>query len=49
MNLDDPARLADFGRRIATIFIETDGVPPAERDEVAEQRIRRLFETATAG
>ena len=47
-NLDDPGVLADFGRRIAAIFIDTDGLPPPERDRVAEQRIRRLFETATA-
>jgi phenylpropionate dioxygenase-like ring-hydroxylating dioxygenase large terminal subunit len=46
--LDDPKALAAVGRRVAEIFIGTDDLPPAERDKVAEQRIRRLFETATA-
>jgi len=49
MKLDDPKALAEFGRRIAAIFIATDGVPPGERDQAAEARIRRLFEAATAG
>ena len=48
VKLDDPRALAEAGRRVAEIFIETDGLPPAERDRVAEQRIRQLFETATA-
>jgi phenylpropionate dioxygenase-like ring-hydroxylating dioxygenase large terminal subunit len=49
MNLDDPKALAEFGRRVAAVFIESDGVPPEERDQVAEAKIRRLFEAATAG
>ncbi len=48
-NLDDPAALALFGRRAAMVFVETDHLPPPERERVAEERIRRLFETATVG
>ena len=45
-NLDDPVQLAEFGRRAALIFVETDELPPAEREKVAEERIRQLFEAA---
>ena len=49
VKLDDPRALAEAGRRVAEVFIGTDALPPEERDRVAEQRIRQLFETATAG
>ena len=35
--------LADFGRRAAAVFIETASLPPAERETMAAERIRRLI------
>jgi hypothetical protein len=33
--LDDPKALAEFGRRAAQVFVETDDLPPAEREAEA--------------
>ena len=46
--LDDRARLEAFGRRAAEIVIETDRLPPAERDATARERIRALLRRDTA-
>ena len=35
--------LADFGRRAAAVFIETASLPPAERETMAAEKIRRLI------
>jgi len=48
VNLDDPDALAEFGRRAAQVFIETDHLPPAERERECERRIRRLLAPETA-
>jgi nitrite reductase/ring-hydroxylating ferredoxin subunit len=45
--LADMKALADFGRRAATVFIETDGLPPKERERVAAERIHRLLGPGT--
>jgi hypothetical protein len=46
VHLDDPAALAELGRNVARTFVETDKLPPAERERAAEQLIRQLFESA---
>jgi hypothetical protein len=35
--------LADFGRRAAAVFVETASLPPAERETIAAEKIRRLI------
>jgi len=42
-NIGDMKSLAAFGRRAAGIVIETDQLPPKEREAEAAQRIRRLL------
>ena len=39
--------LGEFGRRVAKIVVETDTLPPDERERVARQRVRDLLD-ATA-
>jgi nitrite reductase/ring-hydroxylating ferredoxin subunit len=46
--MEDRARLQAFGRRAAEIVIETDRLPPAERDATARERIRALLERDAA-
>src|SRR4029453_19144867 len=47
--MDDRARLEAFGRRAAEIVVETDGLPPAEREATARERIRGLLTRGAAG
>ena len=42
--LDDPKALADFGRRAAMAYVETDHLAPNEREIEVAKRIRGLFE-----
>jgi nitrite reductase/ring-hydroxylating ferredoxin subunit len=42
-NIGDLKSLGEFGRRAAGIVIETDTLPPDERETVAAARIRRLL------
>jgi hypothetical protein len=42
-NIVDQRTLGDFGRRAAQIVIDTDTLPPLEREATAGERIRRLL------
>jgi nitrite reductase/ring-hydroxylating ferredoxin subunit len=42
--LSDPKSLADFGRRAAMAYVETDHLPQKAREQEIAQRIRGLFE-----
>jgi hypothetical protein len=42
--LDDPKALADFGRRAAMAYVETDQLDPEARELEVAKRIRNLFE-----
>ena len=42
--LDDPKALADFGRCAAMAYVETDHLPPKERELEVAKRVRGLFE-----
>jgi nitrite reductase/ring-hydroxylating ferredoxin subunit len=42
--LSDPKSLADFGRRAAMAYVETDHLPPQEREAEVAKRVRALFE-----
>jgi hypothetical protein len=42
--LADPKALADFGRRAAMAYVETDHLAPRERELEVAKRIRDLFE-----
>lgn len=42
-NIGDLATLGDFGRRAAQIVVDSDDLPPSERETVAGDRIRRLL------
>ena len=48
-NITDMGSLADFGRRAAEIVIDTDTLPPVERETVAGDRIRQLLATSLVG
>jgi len=41
--LSDPQSLADFGRRAAMAYVETDHLPQEEREQEVARRIRGLF------
>jgi hypothetical protein len=41
--LSEPKALADFGRRAAMAYVETDDLPPQEREQEVARRIRGLF------
>ena len=41
-NIRDLSAVGDFGRRAARIVIDTDELPPAERETAARERIRHL-------
>jgi hypothetical protein len=45
-NIGDLATLGRFGRRAAQIVVDTDDLPPLERERVAGERIRRLLTAA---
>jgi nitrite reductase/ring-hydroxylating ferredoxin subunit len=45
-NISDKQWLADFGRRAAQIVIDTDTLPPLERETAARQRISDLMSTS---
>lgn len=47
-DMDDRSRLEAFGRRAAQIIVDTDGLPPAEREVVARERIRDLLKREEA-
>jgi nitrite reductase/ring-hydroxylating ferredoxin subunit len=40
----DPQALADFGRRAAMAYVETDDLPPKEREAEVARRVRGLLE-----
>ncbi len=42
--LSDPKALAEFGHRAAMAYVETDDLPPKEREAEVARRIRGLFE-----
>jgi hypothetical protein len=44
--LSDAKALAEFGRRAAMTYVETDHLPPKERELEVARRIRGLFEHA---
>jgi hypothetical protein len=48
-NITDMTTLADFGRRAAQIVIDTDTLPPLERETAAASRIRQLLVNNLAG
>lgn len=48
-NITDMRTLADFGRRAAQIVIDTDTLPPLEREAAAANRIRQLLVNNLAG
>ena len=48
-NIGDIKSLGEFGRRAATIVIETDNLPPQERDAVASERIRHMLSAELIG
>ena len=41
---EDPKALADFGRRAAMAYVETDDLPPKEREAEVARRVRGLLE-----
>jgi nitrite reductase/ring-hydroxylating ferredoxin subunit len=48
-NITDMRSLGDFGRRAAQIVIDTDALPPLEREAVAGERIRQLLANSLVG
>jgi nitrite reductase/ring-hydroxylating ferredoxin subunit len=42
-NISDLAALENFGRRAAQIVVDSDDLPPLDRERMAGQRIRRLL------
>jgi nitrite reductase/ring-hydroxylating ferredoxin subunit len=48
-NITDMRTMADFGRRAAQIVIDTDTLPPLERETAAANRIRQLLVNNLAG
>lgn len=47
-DLDDPGRLAAFGHATAQAFIDTAGMPPAEREAEVRRRVEALLQQADA-
>jgi hypothetical protein len=43
-NIGDVASLGQFGQRAAQIVVDTDNLPPIERERVAGERIRHLLQ-----
>jgi hypothetical protein len=48
-NIEGIAALGAFGRRAATMVVETEGLAPKERERVAAERIRGLLATELVG
>jgi nitrite reductase/ring-hydroxylating ferredoxin subunit len=48
-NIGDIKSLSAFGRRAAEMVVETDDLPPQERETVAAERIRRLLSAELVG
>jgi nitrite reductase/ring-hydroxylating ferredoxin subunit len=48
-NITDMRTLGDFGRRAAQVVIDTDTLPPLEREAAAAGRIRQLLANNLAG
>jgi hypothetical protein len=46
--LEDPKALAEFGRRAAMAYVETDHLEPKERELEVAKRVRGLFEQVGA-
>jgi nitrite reductase/ring-hydroxylating ferredoxin subunit len=44
--LADSRALAEFGRRAALAYVDSDGLPPREREAEVARRVRALFEHA---
>jgi hypothetical protein len=42
-SLDDPTKLADFGNKAALAYVDTDSLPPIEREQVVGDKIRGLL------
>jgi hypothetical protein len=43
-NIGDLASLGQFGRRAAQVVVDTDDLPPIQRERVAGERIRHLLQ-----
>jgi hypothetical protein len=47
--ITDIKAVGAFGRRAATVVVESDGLAPQQRETVAAERIRRLLATELVG
>jgi hypothetical protein len=45
VDLDDPQRLAQFGREAALCFVEFDHLPPLERERAVEKKVRDILQS----
>ena len=45
VNLDDPQRLAQFGREAALSFVEFDHLPPLERERAVDKKVREILQS----
>jgi hypothetical protein len=45
VDLDDPQRLAQFGREAALCFVEFDQLPPVERERAVEKKVREILQS----
>ena len=45
VDLDDPQRLAQFGREAALSFVEFDSLPPVERERAVEKKVREILQS----
>jgi len=45
VDLDDPQRLAQFGREAALSFVEFDQLPPVERERAVEIKVREILQS----
>ncbi len=45
VELDDPQRLAQFGREAALSFVEFDQLPPVERERAVEIKVREILQS----
>ena len=45
VDLDDPQRLAQFGREAALSFVEFDHLPPQERERAVEKKVRDILQS----
>jgi nitrite reductase/ring-hydroxylating ferredoxin subunit len=45
VDLDDPQRLAQFGREAALSFVEFDQLPPIERERAVEKKVRDILQS----